>query len=249
MPKNNRRGRSRRRNASSRTTASGPTSSGTVRVRGKTTIDISYTASFSFNYYSMAPSNITRLDLYRQMYELYHFNSLRFRGLPFASGGAGPTAMGLLCGSHVTTPSGWNYSYVTNLDSAVTLYPGQTVPRSLLIPGRRMHNDRKWYTTNNGDGYPCTFVVGGPNTTAVTAVIEVDYDVTFTQPVADGKQAFNRGAFTTGDERPQPFVTEDVEIVQTFQEARGTSREASVSRGPPEGLTACPKPPPGIHRR
>jgi len=248
MPKNNKRRRYSQRGGRSRTTASGPTSSGTVRVRGKATIDLSYNASFSFNYYSLAPSLLTRLDLYRQMYELYHFNSLRFRGLPFASGGAGPTAMGLLCGSKSTTPSGWNYSYVAALDSAVVLYPGQTVPRALQIPGRRMHNDRKWYATNNGDGYPATFVVGGPNSTAVTAVFEVDYDITFTQPVSDGKQATALGAHTRGDERPQPFQLDDVEIVQMVQETRPPARAPSSGPGLREGQPPVSGPP-GIRRQ
>ncbi len=164
------------------------------------------------------------------MYELYRVRSVRFRGLPFASGGAGPTAMGTVFGSNITTPSGWNYSYVAALDSAVVFFPGQTVPRTLLVPGRRVHNDRPWFACNNADGYPFLFVIGGPTSTAVTAHIEIDYDVEFTQPVSDGKQMDVRAVHTTGSEQALPFGVEEVEIVQkpVVQAPRAPSRPPST---------------------
>jgi hypothetical protein len=44
----------------------------------------------------------------------------------------------------------------------------------------------KWLTTNNGDGPFGTFFVGGPTSTAVTAIVRIDYTCVFINPIQAG---------------------------------------------------------------
>jgi len=193
MPRSSRRriGRTRRGSSrSARVSIARPlmnNMSSTLTVRGRFSLDLSYSASFSFSSQELKPSAFSRLGAFRALFEQYHWDSIRITGLPFPTGG-GPSAIAYWPGSNATTPSGWNYSYVAVLECSRQLFQGQSVPVSVLVPGSKIHNSRKWFSTNDADGVPGHIMVGGPNSTAMTAILQIDYVITFATPVADSKE-------------------------------------------------------------
>ncbi len=162
--------------------------SSSVTISGRFSIDMSYSASFSFSTQEFRPSAFSRLDQMRTIFEQYRWESLRITGMPGVNGGLGITAFGYWPGSSPTTPSGWNYSYVAALECSRMVYPAQTTPVSVLVPGSKIHTSRRWFSTNDTDGIPGRILVGGPTSTAVSAVLQIDYVCTFATPVADNKE-------------------------------------------------------------
>lgn len=204
MPSSSRRVRSRGRRRVARVPRAISTvglNSG-VRIRGRSMVDLSYSASFSFNVFNFEPSSIVRLDLIRTVFEQYRVNMLKFTGMP--TGTSGNVAMGWLSGSQTTTPSGWNISYVANLEPSVIHWAGKTVPSVIQVTSAKIHNSRTWFSTNDTNGPIGLLVVGGSISTAVAAVICVEYDLSFCSPIWDNKEEvqMSRGVNTVAADEP-----------------------------------------------
>lgn len=181
-----RKARSRRRRARPSTTSRQNNMNTKIRVRGRVLVDMSYSASFSFNALLMEPSNFSRLVDLCKVYEVYKWNQVTVRGLPRAS--AGDVAVGAAIGQSVASPASWTVYNVADLDPSVMVYAAQTTPVSFTIPRAKIHRDKQWFGTNNSTGAGWWLLVGGPASTAVTALIDIIYDITFDIPMSENKE-------------------------------------------------------------
>lgn len=159
-----------------------------IRMSGRTIVNMSYNASFSFSEFSFKPSTIDRLSDIRKIFELYRLVGLKATVLPTCTG---PIALGIVPGHTSGSYSGWTYVSVGELTNAKLWYPGQTVPIRSSWNRKEVGQSLNWLLTTDADGPACGVLIGGPATTAVTALVLIEYDVEFMGPVASGFETVN----------------------------------------------------------
>lgn len=209
-------------------------------VTGTDLLTLNYSSSFSFSQFNVKPEAISRLLTIRGCFEHYRFTKLRFTVLPACTG---CVAIGYIAGRNLTTPSGYSNGIVSQLACSALWYPGETVPITIEPRGSALASPQlKWLGTNHVDGDFGTFFVGGPTSTAVTAIVRLDYTCVFKNPIANGFQVDAEEKKSEGDVREIPI--DDPVKVNWYVPQQGMTLDRPALSRQTADMVAVPAVPP-----
>lgn len=157
-----------------------------VTIEAHALADVSYSASFSFNAVQIKASTFERVLRVSTIFELYRLNYLEATVLPSCTG---PVTIGWLPGQTGGTLTGWTNQLVDSLQPSRVWYPNQTTPITLRVSRRQVCQSKPWLLVSNAapDNQAGYFMIGGPGSTAVTAIVRLKASFTFCGPVYQDK--------------------------------------------------------------